>query len=470
MEEIDANTDKTDIAEDDEQMPELIPVSREATKVVPVTILTGFLGSGKTTLLNHLLTANHGKRLAVIENEFSAGLGIEGMIAKSGVDGKSLEGFFELNNGCICCTVKDDLLTTLEQLVLHKDRFDYVIIETTGVANPGPVISTFWTDDQLGSTLRLDGVVCVIDSVNIQRYLLSEDTAFDVRMQMCYADRILLNKSDLVTTEQVGPYYIIFMVISTVKAYLIRIYLLVTAQLDAAEKAVRCINGIAELRHTSFGNVGPQWVLDIDCYATKTLINFDFLFGQGLISGDMCVPCLPPSREAEPQSQEGPTDALDARSLQLNPSISTGISSALASAVARKHSPNSMSTHAIKFPGDLDLRALHRFLDAILYDEQSQSSSISTAHGAVPSPSSENAPICRRMQIFRMKGILHVSGSQYLHVLQAVHEIFDTQPSSFTRHSPEDTTQGLNRIIVIGKALDVEALEGGFRSAISSAD
>lgn len=95
------------------------------------------------------------------------------MIAKSGVNGENIAGFFELSNGCICCTVKDDLLTTLEQLVLHKDRFDYVLIETTGVANPGPIIASLWVDDDADSTLQLDGVVTVVDCVNILQYLSS---------------------------------------------------------------------------------------------------------------------------------------------------------------------------------------------------------------------------------------------------------------------------------------------------------
>ena len=170
----------------DEELPILTGIP-DPTKKVPVTILTGFLGSGKTTLLNYILSVNHGKRIAVIENEFSGGLGIEGMIAKSGLDGGALEGFFELNNGCICCTMKEDLLTTLEQLVVHKDRFDYIIIETTGVANPGPVITTFWSDDALESTLKLDGVVCVVDSSNLGTHLTTSDIANDVRMQISYA-------------------------------------------------------------------------------------------------------------------------------------------------------------------------------------------------------------------------------------------------------------------------------------------
>lgn len=178
--------DQNEDDDDDEELPILTTIP-DPDKKVPVTILTGFLGSGKTTLLNYILSANHGKKIAVIENEFSGGLGIEGMIAKSGLDGGDLSGFFELNNGCICCTIKEDLLTTLEQLVMHKDRFDYIIIETTGVANPGPVITTFWSDDAIESSLELDGVVCVVDSLNIQSYLNTEDIANDVRMQISYA-------------------------------------------------------------------------------------------------------------------------------------------------------------------------------------------------------------------------------------------------------------------------------------------
>ena len=139
----------------------------------------------------------------MIENEFSSGLGIESMIAKSGVDGASLEGFFELSNGCICCTVKDSLLTTLEQLALHKDRFDYILIETTGLANPGPVIATFWMDDALQSSLKLDGVVCVVDALHVDEYLRAPDVSNDVKMQICYADRILINKMDLVSSDKV---------------------------------------------------------------------------------------------------------------------------------------------------------------------------------------------------------------------------------------------------------------------------
>ena len=117
----------------------------ENNKTIPVTILTGFLGSGKTTLLNRILKENHGKKIAVIENEFGE-VGVDHELV-IGAD----EEIFEMNNGCICCTVRGDLIRILGQLMKRKDKFDYIIVETTGLANPAPVAQTFWVDDGLGS-------------------------------------------------------------------------------------------------------------------------------------------------------------------------------------------------------------------------------------------------------------------------------------------------------------------------------
>src|SRR6188474_2641479 len=159
----------------------------------PVTVLTGFLGAGKTTLLNYILSAQHGKRIAVIENEFG----------EVGVDHELVIGaeeeIFEMNNGCICCTVRGDLIRILGNLMKRKDKFDYIMIETTGLADPGPVAQTFFVDDDLRDKLRLDGIVTVVDAKHINLRLKDSREA---REQIAFADVLLLNKTDLVTPAE----------------------------------------------------------------------------------------------------------------------------------------------------------------------------------------------------------------------------------------------------------------------------
>ncbi len=122
---------------------------------IPVTVITGFLGAGKTTLLNNILTQHHGKRIAVIENEFGE-IGIDNALV-IGAD----EEIFEMNNGCICCTVRGDLIRILNNLMKRRDRFDYILVETTGMADPGPVAQTFFVDEEVKENFRLDGIVTV---------------------------------------------------------------------------------------------------------------------------------------------------------------------------------------------------------------------------------------------------------------------------------------------------------------------
>ncbi len=167
-------------------------------QMVPVTILTGFLGSGKTTLLNRILKEDHGHRIAVIENEFGE-VGIDSEIIE-----KSDEQIIEMNNGCICCTVRGDLIKILGTLKERRTKgelkFDRVVIETTGMADPGPVAQTFFTDEDIGNYYLLDSILTVVDAKHASKQL---DEFREAQEQVGFADRILMSKTDLVSEDEV---------------------------------------------------------------------------------------------------------------------------------------------------------------------------------------------------------------------------------------------------------------------------
>jgi G3E family GTPase len=171
-------------------MSEQLPAEK-----VPVTVLTGYLGAGKTTLLNRILSEPHGKKYAVIVNEFGE-IGIDNDLVV-GAD----EEVFEMNNGCICCTVRGDLVRILDGLMRRKGKFDAVIVETTGLADPAPVAQTFFIDENIGSKTRLDAVVTVADA----RWLIDRlKDAPEAKNQIAFADVILINKTDLVSREKLS--------------------------------------------------------------------------------------------------------------------------------------------------------------------------------------------------------------------------------------------------------------------------
>uniref|UniRef100_K7A0U1 COBW domain containing 1 n=1 Tax=Pan troglodytes TaxID=9598 RepID=K7A0U1_PANTR len=198
----------------EEDCPELVPVettqSEEEEKSglgakIPVTIITGYLGAGKTTLLNYILTEQHSKRVAVILNEFGEGSALEKSLAVS-QGGELYEEWLELRNGCLCCSVRDNGLRAIENLMQKKGKFDYILLETTGLADPGAVASMFWVDAELGSDIYLDGIITIVDSKYGLKHLTQEKPdglINEATRQVALADIILINKTDLVPEEDV---------------------------------------------------------------------------------------------------------------------------------------------------------------------------------------------------------------------------------------------------------------------------
>ena len=167
--------------------------SSENFNQLPVTLLTGFLGSGKTTLLNYILKQNHGKRIAVIENEFGE-IGIDSEFV-IGAD----EDIFEMSNGCICCSIRGDLIETLNRLLERQQKFDYILIESTGLASSGPIAQAFLIEDEISKSLFLDGIVTLVDAKHISNNLNEQEVIWE---QIAFANVILLNKADLVTEAE----------------------------------------------------------------------------------------------------------------------------------------------------------------------------------------------------------------------------------------------------------------------------
>jgi len=443
-------------------------------KTIPVTVLTGFLGSGKTTLLNRILSENHGKRIAVIENEFGE-IGVDNDLVIG-----AEEEIFEMNNGCICCTVRGDLIRILGNLMKRRDRFDHIMIETTGMADPGPVAQTFFMDDELREQLSLDGVVTLVDAKHVLMHIEDSD---EVKEQIAFADVILLNKIDLVSS----------------------------AELDQLESRIHSMNAAAKIYRTHDAVVDMDKVLNLGGFDLDRALEVDPKFMEpeypfewsGLFempAGDYSLVLKPGPDPAmnlnfrsvseaseaamrdvvekavitfsdkEVELQSGaviePGDQLSQIDLkedelayvlrvrdagacvlftehhpdEFEAFVQDAQGNRVEASLTREYKPDhehdeEVTSVAINTPGDLDLKEFNDWLQELL-SKQGQ-------------------------DIFRMKGVLSFDGQEERYVFQGVHMLFDGRMDRPWREGERS-----NSLIFIGRNLDREKLLEGFNACL----
>lgn len=233
-------------------------VEEDKNKRVPITIITGYLGSGKSTLLDQIAKRG-GKKIAVILNEFGDSIDIEKSLTINDKDNNEVEEWLDLGNGCLCCTVKDNGVAAIERLVAKRKGFDHIILETTGLADPGPIINMFWLDDGLLSNVYIDGVITVLDATNIEKCLDDKDDHHHnddgdgddddnltiANVQVALADVILLNKIDLIKHDPV--------------------------RLERVEERIRSINNNVPMYETKYGEISFDKILDLHAYEAKDI-------------------------------------------------------------------------------------------------------------------------------------------------------------------------------------------------------
>ncbi len=443
-------------------------------QTIPVTVLTGFLGSGKTTLLNRILTENHGQRIAVIENEFGE-IGVDQDLVIN-----ADEEVFEMNNGCICCTVRGDLIRILGNLVKRRDKFDRILVETTGLADPGPVAQTFFVDDDTREAFALDGVITLVDAKHVELHL---DDSEEAAAQIAFADVLLINKVDLVDAEAV----------------------------DALERRLRSMNAVAQIERVRMADAPMDRVLDVGGFDLQRALDlkpgflepeYPFEWG-GVLHLDSKATfslrngpdpamsaVLEPVDAATPEVLKEAAERIFTRFsmpgnlLQAGAAIPAGgtlqtlaltgaerYDFTLAAdrpgfyALFTEHLPEEFDAGFFDAAGaKIELAAEHIFNPEHTHDDSVRSIALEL-DGEVER-SALNAWLSRLLQtrgpdLFRMKGIVAIKGEDRRFVFQGVHMLFDSQPGA-----PWGDQHRASRLVFIGRNLDEAALERELRHCL----
>ncbi len=441
---------------------------------VPVTILTGFLGSGKTTLLNRILSEEHGKRIAVIENEFGE-VGIDQALVIN-----ADEEIFEMSNGCICCTVRGDLIRVLGNLMKRRDKFDYVLVETTGLADPGPVAQTFFMDDEIREEFALDGIVTLVDAAHIDQQLGRSDESTE---QVAFADVLVLNKTDLVDDQA----------------------------LDRLEARLKDMNRMAQFVRSERADVSVDTVLNLGAFdldqvleRRPTFLEPEYPFewtgvysleggryelslaegpdpsmslvivaDQGLEDAalrdgaEWCV-----RRYAEPATLIRPGDTIPVGqhvSLQLDApgrkSFFIDTDSKVRVGLYAQHTAEEFDLQLLNADGAAVKTDVERTWVA-QHEHDDEVGSIAIETDGDVDPKKLNAWLSellrdRGVDIFRMKGFISLAGEPRRFVFQGVHMLFDGQPDR-----PWGDTPRRNQLVFIGRNLDEQGMRQGFEACL----